>query len=252
MHIEVLQMRRLAERDFDRVVKLEARNWWNVLSREYDLEHIANFHSRMELVFGRQLLRLLQRCDEFPEGQIVVYCHELKRPVGAISSLILKAATLDDVPPTWHGATGNGYFTTHDSNGDKLVCASIITLHSGLPAQRLSELKKQHVASTLLRAQHDLAVKAGLRKMIAYSRPMNFGEYVARNGPTPIEDYLRVRDERGRLYDRSIGMHEHELEAFARGLGKPAKMLPNGRPLDPEALGYNILMDYSPTLELSA
>ncbi|MBI5242967.1 MAG: hypothetical protein HY922_04685 [Elusimicrobia bacterium] len=248
MHIETLQMRRLDEQDFNRVVKLDARNWWNVLSREYGVEQIHNFHARMEIVFGRELVRLLHRCEEFPEGQIVIFCHELKRPVGAISSLILKAPTLADIPPTWHGATGNGYFYTHDPRGDTLICPSIIALHTGLPAQSISELKKQHISTALLHAQHGLAQRLGLPKMVAYSRPMNYGEYTAKYGPLPIEEYLQVRDEKGRLYDRSIGMHERELENFARGLGKPARILPNGRPLDPQSLGHNVLMDYSPTL----
>lgn len=248
LHLETLTFDQLDERDFNRVVKLDARNWWNVLSREYDVAHIPNLHTRNELVCGKELLRLSQRIEVFPEGQIAVYCHEMQRPVGAISSLILKAPTVGDVPPTWHGATGNGYFSTHDPSGDMLICASIITLHTGLPAQKISELRKQHISSLLLLAQHTLAEKLGLPGMIAYSRPMNYAAYVAEHGPTPVEAYLEVRDSQGRLHDRSIGMHERELEAFSPGLGKPARILPAGRPLDPDSLGYNVIMDYSPTL----
>jgi hypothetical protein len=248
LHLETMPMSRLGWRDFRRVVKLDARNWWPVLSREYHAEQISNLHARMAIVFERELARLERRSEVFPQGQIVVYCHELRRPVGAIGSLVIKATSIDDVPPTWHGVTGNGFFTTHDPSGDTLVCASIITLHTGLPGQKISELRKQHIASTLLHAQHSLAEEFGLSRMIAYSRPMDYGEYVSRRGALPIEEYLKVRDERGRLLDRSIGMHARELESFARGLGQPARILPGGRPLDPEALGYNVIMDYSPTL----
>ena len=179
LHLETLTFDKLGERDFNRVVKLDARNWWNVLSREYGVSHIRNLHTRNELVCGKELLRLTQRLEVFPEGQIAVYCHEMKRPVGAISSLILKAPTVAAVPPTWHGATGDGYFSTHDPAGDMLICASIITLHTGLPAQKISDLRKQHISSLLLLAQHTLAEKLGVPGMIAYSRPMNYAAYVA-------------------------------------------------------------------------
>jgi len=257
MNVEITTLDKLDNRDFRRVVKLDCRNWWNVLSSEYNVGNISNFHERMKTVFYEEYKRVYSRLLEFPEGEVVAYCHDLKRPVGAISGIRINAPTIDDVPNTWHAMSDNGYFTTHDPKGNMLCCASIIVLNTGLPSERLSELKKQHISSMLLGGEHALAEKLGLPNLIGYSRPMNYAEYVAKHGAIDIEKYLEVRNDKGRLYDKSIGMHEREINRLVRErnlvfdakLLARARIIPGGRPLDPQSLGYNIISDYSPTLK---
>jgi hypothetical protein len=234
MDIKIVRLGTLDDDDFEKAVDIDVDNWWPVLVAEYGTEDKG-------VIFGKQYARFLSRCEQFPEGEIAAYCYDLKRPVGVISSLRINADSIEAVPDTWHALTGNGFFEkAHVKDGNMLACVSITTLKRNyIPKDLLDEYRRQRVSGRLIRAQLALANKLYVDHMIAYSRPMDYAAFAA---AFPSIEAYREAIESGKVYDKSIGMHLKEG-------GKILRIIPGGRPKDPEALGYNFIIGYNHRLE---
>ena len=66
---------------------------------------------------------MLAHSAVFPRGQVVAEIDGVV--VGAIATLILPRATDPLIAHTWYEATADGFFTTHDPEGDALYLADV-------------------------------------------------------------------------------------------------------------------------------
>jgi GNAT superfamily N-acetyltransferase len=96
--------------------------------------------------------------NAFPEGQLVALCEG--EVVGAASAFIVRWEDYS-VDLTWRGITGDGHFTTHDSDGRTLYSAQTVVDVSrhGFGAGR-----------ALHQAQRRLCRKLNLRRIISAAR----------------------------------------------------------------------------------
>jgi hypothetical protein len=107
----------------------------------------------------------------FPEGQLVATCDG--EIVGVASALVVQ---WDDhaLDPTWHRVTGDGFFTTHDTEGRTLFCAEMavdVSRH-GVGASRV-----------LNDAQRRLCRKLNLRRIIGAARLPGYHTVSAKMSP---------------------------------------------------------------------
>jgi N-acetylglutamate synthase-like GNAT family acetyltransferase len=236
-------------------IYIDNANWGAVLRAEYVKNDDIEGKS---FLYRKAYESISSWCDEFPEGHIVAYRERDLRdelppmdvrvawkldeaytpqlviePSGMINSRLIAANCIADVPKKYHGLV-------HDPDGNMLVCFSIAVR---------SEDRGKGVPELLIPEQLKLAKKLGIKHVIAYSRPGNYGQYVEQHGEIPIEKYLeiegsnlKIKDEKGRPYDKAIGMH-------LRLGGKIGGIFYNARPGDKFARGYNVIVDYAKEVE---
>ncbi len=189
------------------------------------------------------------RIEIFPEGQIVDR-DSTGGILGSVAAMMVSAKgnngepDYSKVPDKWNDLTANGYFSTHDEQGNLLVCCAINVppKHSG-----------KGVPRRLLHAETYLARERGLIAC-PYTRPVNFREHLETCGFEKgfdhtqveteklvhhLEQYLEMRSQNGRHKDKNVGLHEH----FG---AKVLRLLPNGREKDTDSCGFCILMAYPP------
>jgi len=246
------------ENNFDDFVGIyvDDANWGPLLRAEYNKNNDVEGNG---FLYRKAYESISSWCDEFPEGQIVAYrerdlSDELPpmdvqlawklaklnnmvpqlviEPSGMINSRRITANSIADVPKKYNSLL-------HNPDGNMLVCFSIAVR---------PEDRGKGVPELIIPKQLMLAKKLGLRP-IAYSRPGNYGQYVEKYGDIPIEKYLeiengnlKIRDEKGRPYDKAIGMH-------LRLGGEIAAIIPDGRLRDWSARGYNVIVDYAKVLK---
>ncbi len=154
---ETILLRPASESDSMEIVRVHNEAWKN----EQLFATVQQFSSRFKI---------------FPEGQIAAY-NERGDSIGVISSFIadwtfdrssLFVTQNDKFELTWSNATGNGFLTTHDPNGNTLVCPSVAVRQ---------DYQKYGIAKQLVLFQKELAIFLGVKQLVAYSRPASYDEY---------------------------------------------------------------------------
>lgn len=104
------------------------------------------------------LKQLESHIAAFPEGQLVVECGG---EIIATASMLVVQWDEYALDHTWKSITGDGFFTTHDTEGRTLFCAEhvLAAARRGLGAARL-----------LCQAERRLCRKLNLRRVIAAAR----------------------------------------------------------------------------------
>lgn len=235
--MEVFSIEKLTEPDLRRLAQIYVQCWKPVLEKE------VPFSTSNDLI-GDVFCQLESRLALFPQGQLV--CRDASDGIlGGVSALMVSAkrkrsrkVDYSKVADTWHALTGNGYFDTHNSKGNLLVCAAIYVD----PAAN-----KNGVSRHLLHAETTLAQE---RDLVAcpYTRPVGFRAYSFEKDfdhkdvypsllETKLEGYLSQKLPHNKLLDPNIGMHSHFGAHVVR-------LLPNARPTDTDSCGYCVLMAY--------
>lgn len=190
---------------------------------------------RKEIVEPSQFIK---RQTTFPAGQLVatLVLNGVERTIGFIGALIAQS---NKIARTWTGFTGNGTYSTHDQNGNVLVCPQI-----GTDREFLLRMGINGIARKLICAERELANQNGLG-LIAYSRFSDFGNRrILVPDQTPL-DYYQYCVSTDFREEQNIGMHIH----FG-GTTRPEWVLPNACPMDLDAGGAIVLVQYSfPWLE---
>lgn len=166
--------------------------------------------------------KFASRLRVFPDGFFVV------RVDGKVKGVTTSLITTYDpsVTRTWDEITDNGMIEkTHDPSGNALYVASV-----GVSAdsQRLG------VGGRLVKPQIDLAKKLGLKFLYLGARIPGYDEHCKKNGDVSVEDYLKIKNEKGETLDPEIRFYERQ------GL-HPAKVIPNFEP-DVQSRDHGVVM----------
>ena len=147
--------------------------------------------------------------DEFElrarNGYVIGVFLEEEKLLGTLSALQTTREKLEKAK-TWDEATGQGTLQTHDPAGEVMLCVSIIVVESPTTQSLASNKKKPDFIT------QKLADKV-------------------------IDDYLATN------LDNVIRFHRKPKGGMEKG-GEVAKVLPQGRPEDGDAMGYNVLIEY--------
>lgn len=168
--------------------------------------------------------QIAARIAAFPEGQLAAIRDG--RVVGAVYAQRLDAGFFAG-PKTFRRLTDDGRFTaTHDDEGE--ICQLIGV--SVLPSERGSGLGRRLVDRGI-----DMARRLpGVRRIVGFTRPAGYH----RRAELPIDEYVRLRDNSGRLVDAVLAFHD---DAGARIVSTHADY----RPEDVQTRGYGVLIEYA-------
>ncbi|MDX1596330.1 MAG: GNAT family N-acetyltransferase [Nitrosopumilaceae archaeon] len=158
--------------------------------------------------------------EVFPQGQFVAeYKNNI---VGSCSSLIV---TLEPEykEHTWIGICGTSSFKNHDPKGDTLYAADVST-HP--------DYRRLGIASKLYDARKQLAIKLGLKRIIAGGRLFNYCEYAKEMEPIEYVKKVKKRE-----------IKEPVLAFQLRNGFKFIKILPNYLK-DPRSLNYATFIEW--------
>lgn len=179
--------------------------------------------------------QLQSELNIFPEG---VFVAELRQDgpskiVGLCCVMRMHSDNVDKIS-TWDETTANGYFTTHDPNGDMMFGANL----SVLPG-----LERGGIGDRLFAYGASLLVRWGLPFGVLGERLPKFAEFNTerrRKGlePFSVEQYLEHRDDRGRIYDPQL--------RFYRSIPflKIERIIPGYFP-DPGSENYGVLVRWT-------
>jgi ribosomal protein S18 acetylase RimI-like enzyme len=164
--------------------KIEART--DVIVREMkpdDVSHVIElqkesfpYMAKDGVIWREHHLR--SHLEIFPAGQ---FCAELNGKIIASSSSLIVDLVPDYAEHTYNQITANGMFSNHNPGGDSLYAADISTHPS---------TRRMGIATMLYDVRKQLAIKLGLRRIIAGGRLFNYCEY-AKN-MTPLEYAQKV------------------------------------------------------------
>ena len=147
-------------------------------------------------------------------GYVIGVFDEDENLQGVLSALQISEKKLAKVQ-TWNEVSGNGTLQTNDSKGEVLLCISIsIRLLREDKMESLNKAKKRITPDKL----HFLAERI-------------------------VDEYVKTN------LDNVIRFHRKSKGGMKEG-AKVTKIIPQGRPEDSDALGYNVLMEY-PEIEKS-
>ena len=166
--------------------------------------------------------KFASRLNLFSEGFFVV------RVDGKIKGVSTSQITTYDSSSikTWDEITDNGTIKqTHSPSGDSLYVVSV-----GVAA----ESQGKGIGGMLVQSQIDLAKKLGLKYLFLGARIPDYDDYCKQNGDVPVEDYLKIRNEREKTIDPEIRFYEKQ------GL-HPAKIIPNFEP-DVQSRDFGVVM----------
>lgn len=174
----------------------------------------------LELQATRQ--KFESRLKLFPQGFAVV------RDNGEIKGVSTSQITTYDPNSsrTWDEITDNGMIeTTHNPDGNALYVVSV-----GVSA----DTQGKGIGGMLVKSQIELTKKLGLKYLFLGARVPGYDAYCRQNGDVSIEDYLKVKNEKGDSFDPEIRFYERQ------GL-HPSKIIPNFEP-DSQSRDYGIVM----------
>ncbi len=218
---EIVSASKLDKKGLEQLNDVFVNSWFNVLKKE-------NPGMPLNILKDFELKKLESRIKIFPEGQLAFFDKEV---LGGINSLIF-FGNFYEVPKKYSEATGNGYFTTHNQQGNLLICTAIYVKPGN-----------KGVAKKLLSEATSLAKNKNLTAF-PYSRPAGFQEYLMNvYGKIPKEslmskliEYLDIKTDKGTCIDPIIGMHEH--------YGAKVEMLLENSRNDPESCNFCVLLSY--------
>ncbi len=162
------------------------------------------------------------RLKLFPQGFVIV------RDNGKIKGVSTSQITTYDPNSsrTWDEITDDGMIEkTHNPQGDSLYVVSV-----GVSANA----QGKGIGGVLVKSQIELARKLGLKYLFLGARVPGYDAYCRQNGDMSMEDYLKVKNEKGDTFDPEIRFYERQ------GL-HPAKIIPNFEP-DRQSRDFGVVM----------
>ncbi len=166
--------------------------------------------------------KFASRLNLFSEGFFVV------RVDGKIKGVSTSQITTydDSSIRTWDEITDNGTIKqTHSPSGDSLYVVSV-----GVSAER----QGKGIGGMLVQSQIDLAKKLGLKYLFLGARAPEYNAYCKKNGEIPVEEYLKLKNEKGDTLDPEIRFYKRQ------GL-HPAKIIPGFEP-DTQSRDFGVVM----------
>jgi rhizoxin synthesis polyketide synthase/nonribosomal peptide synthetase RhiA len=164
------------------------------------------------------------RVAAYPAGQFVAEVDGVV--VGVVFAQRITARFFTNTPGRFDDLTDGGRFTrSHDDRGDiyQIIGVGVARSARGLKLGRtLVDRQIEHARS-----------QADVRRIIGFTRPADYH----RRHKVPIDEYVDLRDQQGNYIDRVLAFH---LDAGA----KLVSIHPDFRPVDTEACGYGILIEY--------
>ncbi len=221
--LKIVQTSSLNEKNFIDSAEIYYHAWGDLLRKELDLKKPL-----IQIVVEQ----FKKRSEVFPEGQLSAYHVKYCMVLGNISSLrINKDYNFKD----WKSLTGEGYFTTHNTKGNSIICPAVNT------SKKARDMGVEGVAKTLIISARDVAISlkpTGLENMFVFTRPSKYLEYTKKYGDVTIEEYLGTK---------TNGKPSEFKDPIDLHLGLGAKILTpfkNARPADSASKGYCVLMRY--------
>lgn len=162
------------------------------------------------------------RFNIFPQGFFAV------RLDGKIKGVTTSQLTTYDpsATRTWDEITDNGMIEkTHNPHGNALY---VVSVGVGTDAQG------KGVGGKLAQSQLELAKKLGLKYLFLGARAPGYDAYCREHGDVSIEEYLKLKNEKGGTLDPEIRFYERQ------GLHS-AKIIPNFEP-DPQSRDFGVVM----------
>ena len=163
---------------------------------------------------------LIAHYKKFPTGQFVAEYKD--QIVGSCSSLII-TLNPEYMEHTWREACGDSKFKNHNPNGDTLYGADVST-HP--------DYRRLGIATKLYNARKELAIKLGLKRIIAGGRLFNYCEHAKKLTP---QDYVKKV--------RKHEIKEPVLSFQLRNGFRFIKILPNYMK-DPRSLNYATFIEW--------
>lgn len=163
------------------------------------------------------------RFNVFPQGFFVV------RLDGKIKGVTTSQITYYDQHSnyTWDEVTDNGTIEkTHDQYGNALYVVSV-----GVSSDAQG---KKGVGSKLVQTQIELAKSRYLKYLFLGARIPGYDAYCKQNGDVSVEDYLKIKNEKGDTLDPEIRFYERQGLHFA-------KVIPNFEP-DTQSRDFGVVM----------
>ncbi|MEM5812419.1 MAG: hypothetical protein QW286_01755 [Candidatus Aenigmatarchaeota archaeon] len=151
----------------EKLGEIRFENWSETLRREYKIHYGINKRDRKSQ-YERSAKDILSRLEAFPEGEIVAVYEGpvtdhftfIPFPIGMISALRRNKIFGD-----WNEITGNGTYSTYESDGTILGCCEI-TVDTSCPKEI-----KQGVSKTLINKAIETGEKTPI--IVAKTRPHN-------------------------------------------------------------------------------
>ncbi|MBW3567372.1 MAG: GNAT family N-acetyltransferase [Proteobacteria bacterium] len=165
---------------------------------------------------------LVAQLNRFPEGQLCI--EDNGEVVAAALTLIVNYSRFGD-RHTYDQITGNGYFTTHDPNGDVLYGVDVFVD---------PEYRGMRLGRRLYDARKELCRNLNLRAIVAGGRIPGYHKYA--EDMTPEEYVLQVR--RREIYDPILSFqlaNDFQARRVIRGY------LPDDR----DSLGFATVLEWS-------
>jgi len=240
MPLEIKLYDELDNKDRKKIHEIYIGAWKDVLKPEFSYMYLS-FSDEYSHLGDKAFLPYVNdqfdtRNKAFPEGQIcAVYKDNPSSecvPLGNISALVIKSSHpnyTDRIFKSWNDLTHYGYFTTHKPSGNVLVCPAI-NIDSELARSHSVKPTRDLVISAL-----DVARKMKKEHAIVYTRPL-IRKFIDAGKGNDKNDYLRAINN-GADWKDPVTMHTHFGARFIR-------LVPNGRPFDRAAAGYNAIMEY--------
>ena len=173
-----------------------------------------------ELQATRQKFK--SRLKLFPQGFVVV------KDNGKIKGVSTSQITIydPDSSRTWDEITDSGMIEkTHNPQGDSLYVVSV-----GVSA----DTQGKGIGGILVKSQIELAKKLDLKYLFLGARIPGYDAYCRQNSDISVDEYLRIKNEKGETYDPEIRFYERQ------GL-HPAKIISNFEP-DRQSRDFGIVM----------
>lgn len=216
----IVTIDQLAEQELRELAQLRVERWNGVLTKEHG-----------EQKYDASLDALRSRRAIFPEGQLVLIGEVI---MGAIHALRVSTTTKDFSEPmfeNWHKLTGNGLYTTHQGDGNTLVCPEVYSRELVIGETRHSGGKR--LVQAALELGRRLRRESGLERMIVYTRPF-------------IASFLKEKEEAEQAYLKAVysGSHRDPVGMHHSLGARFVRFVASGRPSDDETAGYTAILEY--------
>lgn len=162
------------------------------------------------------------RFEIFPRGFLVAKIN------GKVKGVSTSQITYYDPSKiqTWNQTTDSGMIkNTHNPKGDSLYVVSIAVSQ---------DVQGKGIGASLMERQKELARELGLKNLVLGARIPSYDSYCKENGSISVEDYLKLKNDRGEPVDPEIRFY------MRQGL-KPVKIVPDFEP-DDASRNYGVVM----------
>ena len=171
---------------------------------------------------------LSRHLEVFPEGQLAAVDPATEELLGYAATLIVDHTDIERMD-SWDTVTDQGYFTTHNPEGDTLYAAEVIVD----PACR-----GQGVGSAIYAARRELLERLGLKRIRAGARLRGYHVYQDELDPWRYVEKVVA----GELNDPTLTF---QLKQGFEVIG----VVPHYLHIDPASLGHAALIEWRPDME---